>query len=347
MFTTAELDNYVSQAAHDYLKGGIALNTSIEKIASQHGLNRDQISRVVEGANTEVYVQLFNQATDKYVSFDNADAEKVASAVFSTEKTAEVLGDDYEVAPMQEVLQEKVAALEELPIEKTPAELENELHKFASIDDRLHDSMYEVDVRFQEREREIYSLIKQAVLGGTPFGDISKAISIAYDSPIVTSVMSEVQEKLAEEIYPSKLVLEATSHGSVNREHPILKTAGVLLSDANEFVVLQNKRVDVETEVEKLAGNAATKYLSNVWKALRGGKVPTRRISAKAQKAVKVVTPPAPPPQPPPEASKLKKGLLIGGLGFASGMGFKTHVDNVKATQDNMSMGQIPPRYVR
>jgi hypothetical protein len=334
MFTTAELDSYVSQAAHDYLKGGIALNTSIEKIASQHGLNRDQISRVVEGANTEVYVQLFNQTTDKYVSFDNADAEKIASVIFSTEKTAEILGDDYEVAPAQEILQEKVATLEEVPLEKTPTELENELHKLAGVDDRLYDSLYEVDVRFQEREREMYSLVKQAVLSGTPFGDISKAVSVAYDSPIVVSVMSDVQEKLAEEIYPSKLALEATSHGSVNREHPILKIAGALISDANEFVVLQNKRVDVEIEVEKIASGVETKYLANVWRALQRGKA----VALRKHAAV---------PAAPSVMSGVKKGLLIGGLGFAGGMGFKTHIDNVKTTQDNMPMGQIPPRYVR
>ena len=104
MFTTAELDNYINEAANSYLKQNVPLNDTITKLASSNGLNRDQVARVVEGANTEVYIQLMNQSDDKYVQFENASAEKVAEVLFGTEKVAEIATDDYANAPEDELV---------------------------------------------------------------------------------------------------------------------------------------------------------------------------------------------------------------------------------------------------
>ena len=152
MMTTADLDLYVKTAAQDYLTKNVSLNDSITKIASTHGLNREQINRVVEGANTETYVQLFNQSKDKYIQFDNADSEKVASVVLSeAPKTAAISTVDYETST-EEIFQIKTGAVvhnePEAPIANPTYEL-HDYYTLAALQTQMEHRIGEIDVRYQ------------------------------------------------------------------------------------------------------------------------------------------------------------------------------------------------------
>lgn len=263
--TIIDVDNWSKLAAKEYLTTGKALNESIEKIASDHGLNRDQLSRVVEAANTEVYVQMFNQAQDKYIEFQSADAEKIAERMFGVEKVSQVSETDYLVPPeeiYEEVEMLKAASAEE-PINKTNTEDLHEYYKIAALETRLGQSLDEVEIKYQHDSAILYSMIKQAVLGGTSFGDIERALTSVYDDPVVQVNLKEAQEKLAAEVFPRKLDVEAHSVGTVNLENPLVKQASILLKHAQDFKNLKSKHAEAtEQLVEHLKTSGVLKPLA-------------------------------------------------------------------------------------
>lgn len=252
-----DVDNWSKDAVKQYLTSNVPLNDSIEKIASQQGLNKDQISRLVEAANTDTYVQLFNQSDDKYITYDTADAEKIAERIFGTTKTAEVALDDYQEPPVRNMLEVNVST--EIPMEKgaeyQPATTTNEeLHEYykvAALESRMAEKMDEIEVAFQKDNSILSSLIKQAVLGGTSFGDIEKAVTTVYDSPVVKVGLQEAQTKLASELYPKPLNTTITDFGTVNLENPIVKQAGLLLKHAEEFKKLKSKHAETKDKVQE------------------------------------------------------------------------------------------------
>ena len=325
MFSTDAMDRYIEQSATAYLKEKTPLNETITKIASANGLNRDQIARVVEGANTEVYVQLMNQSTDKYINFETADATKVASAVHGTEKTAEIITADYDVPPPGETpagsFIEKIAS-EEVRTDHTT--VHNQAIKLAGLDEQISNSLDEVDVRFQQNSDVLYHLVKQAYLGGTSFGDIRSAVTTVYDSPVINVVLKDCQEKLAAEINPKPIVMTVQNHGSVNSDNPIIKQAGIIAQDVQEFKILREKRAEVfagmKTCVEKFP---ETKHLLK---------------SAAGSAATGVLE---------SGVSKLKKGVAIGGIGLLGGIGLEHHINTYKKNQANMPMSGVTPQFAR
>lgn len=251
-----DVDNWSKDAVKQYLTSKVPLNDSIEKIASEQGLNKDQISRLVEAANTDTYVQLFNQADDKYITYETADAEKIAERIFGTEKTAEVALDDYQEPPVRNELEVSIDT--PLPMEKsaeyqpttTTNEELHEYYKVAALESRMAEKMDEIEVAFQKDSSILSSLIKQAVLGGTSYGDIEKAVTTVYDSPVVRVSLQETQTKLAQELYPKQLNTAITDFGTVNLENPIVKQAGLLLKHAEEYKKLKSKHAETKDKVQ-------------------------------------------------------------------------------------------------
>lgn len=268
--TTADLDQYTKTVAQDYIKNSVALNDSITKIASTHGLNREQINRIVEAANTEVYVQLFNQSADKYVQFENADSEKIASVVFSdTPKVAETSISDYETSP-EETYREKTGSVFNTNPEeevKKPTEELNTYYKLAALQTQIENSMNELNVHYQSAVDTLYSMVKQAVLGGTPYGDIHKAITSVYPQPVVEVSMDEVQEKLATEMPLRKFEKTSEQIGTVNQENPLIKQAATLVKYAQEFITLRDKQTETTNELVNHIKSASVFQVKNAgWK---------------------------------------------------------------------------------
>jgi hypothetical protein len=329
MFTTDAMDRYIEESARAFLKGQKPLNETITKIASEHGLNRDQISRVVEGANTEVYVQLANQSSDKYVNFEVADTTKIASAVHGIEKQAEIITADYDVPPSEDTLEgsflDKVAS-EEVRLDATA--VHNQAIKLAGLDEQLTNSLEEVDVRFQQNSEVMYHLVKQAYLAGTSFGDIKTAIQTVYDSPVVAVVLDDCREKLAEEIYPKQIVMDSKNHGSVNSENPIIKQAGLITKDVQEFKTLREKIAEVHAGIMSCIQRfPETKHLLKSAAPI----TPTGETISAMEKGI----------------SKAKKLALVGGVGVLGGIGLEHHMNTYRKQQSAMPMTGVSPQFAR
>lgn len=256
--TIIDVDSWSKSAAKEYLTTGKPLNDSIEKIASDNGLNKDQINRVVEAANTEVYIQMFNQAQDKYVEFQSADSEKVAERLFGVEKISQAQDDDYEYAPSYtyaiqderaDAILTKVAEVKQE--NTTDTEALHQYYKLAALETRLKQSMDEIEVNYQHDASVLFSMVKQAVLGGASFGDVEKALTSVYEDKVVKINLNEIHEKLASELYPRAFDVEVHSVGTVNLENPLVKQAGLLLKHAQDFKNLKSKHAETTEHLKE------------------------------------------------------------------------------------------------
>lgn len=87
-------------AARKYIKERVPLNESIVKIAQEEqALNPEHIKRIVEMANTDVYLHLHGNEKDKNVVFDVANPHTILEELGTTEKRAEYDLSDYRTAP--------------------------------------------------------------------------------------------------------------------------------------------------------------------------------------------------------------------------------------------------------
>ena len=315
MMTTADLDLYITTATHDYISKGIKLNDSITKLASDHGLNREQINRVVEGANTQTYVQLFNQSKDKYIQFDNADSEKIASvALTDAPKTAEVTTTDYETSP-DAVLHEKIGTVFNTPAEEPHSTVGDDLntyYKLSALQTQLENTMVEVDMKFQHEADVMYSMVKQAVLEGTPFGDVYKAVTSVYPDPVVNASFIDIGNRLTQEMPTRNFEKTSSVIGSVNKDNTIVKQAELLTKYAQEYFTLRDKTKE------------ATANLINHVKEAGAFK----NLRASFKKTPKTLA-------------------LAGGLGFVAGSTLTKHIDETEQRNANSPLSSIPAQYQR
>jgi hypothetical protein len=272
--TIIDVETWSKAVAKEYLTTGKPMNESIEKLASDQGLNKDQVSRVVEAANTEVYVQMFNQTPDKYVQYAPADTEKIAEKLFGTEKVSEVSDSDYQEPPTNipelDITTPLTKIAEVEPDNVTNTEALHEYYKLAALDTRLAQSLDEVEMHYQQDAAILYSMIKQAVLSGTSFGNLERALTSLYEDQVVKINVAEAQEKLAQEIFPRKLDMSVSNVGTVNTENPLVKQAGLLLKHAADFKNLKAKRAEIR---EKAKTHTKEGTVANVLKGVAAGTV--------------------------------------------------------------------------
>jgi hypothetical protein len=77
------------KAAAMFLTDKTPMNTSIANLVKEASLNEEQVKRVVEFANNEVFSELFRQDYDKNIAFPVADPGKVLDLIGKpVEKTA-------------------------------------------------------------------------------------------------------------------------------------------------------------------------------------------------------------------------------------------------------------------
>jgi hypothetical protein len=262
MVSTNTLELFAKQAAIDYLKDKKSLNESIIKIASDNGLNREQIARVVEAANTDVYINLFNKSNDKYVQYEVADPAVIQSNLSNT-KVAEVSDDasDYYDAPGYETPEivpiEKTSELKEQPTDNTISnETLKDYYRFKAAEANLTGLLIEGQQLFAQESSHLCAMIKQAVLGGTSYNDICTALSINND-PVFTETLKAIEVELTPNMPIGSLTKTATTlTHPVNVKHPLVQQSLKLVKIANEYKTVQEKleQLNQEWAMYKISG---------------------------------------------------------------------------------------------
>ena len=101
--------NWIHRAVEDYMRYNTDPNQNIAKVAQQYDLNDQQIRRLVEETNVQIYLQKYAGVKTKdvrRVEFELADFNKIASALGKTPTTE----DAEKAANIADVLIEKAAS---------------------------------------------------------------------------------------------------------------------------------------------------------------------------------------------------------------------------------------------
>lgn len=188
-----ELDKLGVLLAKDFLENNISLNEGLKKVAGDNGLNKQQLQRVAESANVNTYLGLIKVAKDRYLKFDVADANKVyeelvkeghseqiideyeidnsdidVKDIFSLYRTASNLSED----EFKDLLDENLKSYNTPAFKKAASYLPGVVEFLDyNLTDKRGSFLYNVE--------KAEKLVKQELLKGTSFEDISNVIKTA------------------------------------------------------------------------------------------------------------------------------------------------------------------------
>lgn len=182
MYSASELHKLGKAISHSYLEGDTDLTEGLQKAASMHNLNEQQIKRVAETANVETYVSLLKTADDKYIEFNLADAQKVQPKQSSTEKTSYI--NDYESSPEYKFDAQKLFPGLDLSesTEKTASVEENTVkyaQQMRGTIDFLINALSDEVMNYQSNLSKVAYMTKQAYLQDSAMSQYYTAIDMA------------------------------------------------------------------------------------------------------------------------------------------------------------------------
>jgi hypothetical protein len=257
--TNEQIEYFGKEAAKTYIEEGTDLNNTITKIAEEHALNRHEIDRVVEAANTSTYLSMFSNLDDKYIEFPVADSEKVAEYLHPT--APEDNFSDYEEPPEKEY--EEISIFPVEGAEKTSSVQEenhfssDNLHfrqraKYA--EQQLVENISLTENAFSEETENLYQMVKQAVLSGIRFGHVKAAMEQHSPGIFIEKFSELAKEKLKEE--DRRLDLSDTEEklGTVNKHNEIILQLNKLASIYDEVIDYNEKLASLGTQMVKKFG---------------------------------------------------------------------------------------------
>ena len=315
--TNEQIDYFGKETAKIYIEEGVDLNSTITKIAEEHALNRYEIDRIVEAANTSTYLSMFSNLDDKYIEFPVANAEKVAE--YLSPSTDVDSFSDYNEPPEKDHAEIPIFPVES--VEKiSSVQDENQFsadnlrfrQRAKYAERQLIDKISLAENAFSEETENLYQLVKQAVLTGIRFGHIKTAME-QHSPGIFTEKFSELaKEKLKKE--DRRLDLSDTKEklGTVNKNNEILQQINKLAIIYNEAIDYNEKLASLATQIVKRLGTGLT---STVRGALRFG-------------------------------TKFPKITMFGGvLGTAGATGLAYKAGKTKAEYETSAIRTIPESY--
>jgi hypothetical protein len=246
------LDYLAKEASVNFISNNIPLNDSIAKLAEDNALNRDQINRVVESANTSTYLSLFKKSDDKYIEFPVADSEKVAELLDKAPEDISELSD-YDIPPDTELQDMEIfPVLEDAGVEKVSSvsdkELLNEIHKIQYADKLITEKLGECKYSFEKEAASLYDMVKQAVLSGESFGHIKLAMNRHLPGNITNKITEDFEYRLKHDDRLFNLnteVNEKLASLPINEDSELLKQLTKVHEITDEYETWLDKKASV------------------------------------------------------------------------------------------------------
>lgn len=266
--TSYEIDLLAKEASEKFLKNKIPLDETISKMASERDLNFEQVQRVAEEANTGVYLNLFNSAKpdNRYVEFDVASVQKIASTLKDKTKIAGLIGglprfSDYFLPPQTSYIpapaqaradSEKLASIIETAKETAPplqgehAAKFQELHKQAQ--DKLYqNAVYEIGFKLEKHANQILDIAKQDILSKS---GRYEELELVFKEALIS------RPKIAEHLLKQLPQPDVTTKvaGVVNKKHAFYKEVEKLAELFDEY---DSAKENPKLAHKKIAASAA------------------------------------------------------------------------------------------
>jgi len=243
MLTASELQKIGEEVSSNFVTNGISLTSGLKKVASDRGLNKQQISRAAEVANTATYLKMIKTAKDKYVEFPLADPAAVyANIEESLAKKASGNNSDYASPPCSIKDRNpfklfKVATEDPLEEEKKKEAIKTSVKKEATVlkakIDFVTNHIQEKLANFEKDYEELFFLTKQAVLQNIPFSHPETIIKTAGEI-ISESLITDFKQRLTR-VAPH-ISLDDEKVAQVKRDGAQLGIPDVLTPDKNSAI---------------------------------------------------------------------------------------------------------------
>lgn len=269
MIDSRELEKLGEHISKDYIQKHISLNDGLRKVAAEHGLNKQQLNRVAETANVKTYLTLIKTSADKYLKFDLADAKNTHKDIVKEGKVEVPMYDyeldesDIDVSGIFELYKRAEVSLH------TDTEIENIIKfrnslKFSDgefkknsiylqgVVEYLDDNFVQTQGSFTTNVESLQTLIKQAVLEGLPFKDISGILKTAAECT-GEALIELYRERLADRMTHIDFdKQEEFSSSFPNTESNIYKLASIIESDFAHALRLEETYKTYRGEYDKL-----------------------------------------------------------------------------------------------
>jgi len=269
--------DFAKEAARNFLKDKVPLNSSIVKIAQAENLTPEAVSLVVADANKAVHESLFKVASDKYIDFDLADPKQVLDELQGneTEKTASVFDKDYQSPPSysESTAFEKTASFGE-HYSGHKMTLKQEAHyameKLSHRASRLDDDILVLNSKIASQEHSFIKIARNMLLT-QDFSDRPKAfpflLKFAMDAglakqqakTLVTKLAHVMQqqgviEKTAASEAPESLISDEVAKTTkvTNGDHPLYILINTLGSDYDRRDMLDRDANITKTKLKDL-----------------------------------------------------------------------------------------------
>lgn len=285
-----QLEMMGKQAANMYLDGGTPLNKAIVKVASDYSdINGEQIKRIVEFANTAVYLAKHDQsktagANSSYPQFPLADAGSIIQEMSGTKMNAQPERDpDYSfAAPKKEKMasakadsllsdlfgasKEKTASAD-YSKESVVTDVMNTKDTLVGMREHLAAAEERLDLQQKEAQADYYHTVKSHLLGGGDFVDVMVAANSTIsketpdrDAKIASAIVPIVQRLAQEKIASSQALkqgvrnMEKVAHRVVNQAHPLVTGFATILDYNQEMRKVAMALEDVEKQLTQVQG---------------------------------------------------------------------------------------------
>jgi hypothetical protein len=280
------------QAANLYLDEGIPLNDGIARIAGEHpDISAEQIKRIVEFANTAVYLAKHDQNKNagreySYPQFELADAGRIIQDLSDGARPTIVTKTDIDYA--RQAKKEKLSSpeLESALIGLFKTSSGESEEKDYSPDTVVHELMAAKDLLvglrdnigdlynqheglFKEAASDFYNNVKTYLLDGGSFGEVVAALgTVANDDdlklhlePVVARL---IREKVAsvQELKKQYSEVEKIAHRTVDPEHPIILSYSAMVLAGEELQKTAAALEEVGTELNTLNGFIKEAYFT-------------------------------------------------------------------------------------
>lgn len=269
------------EAATALLTKSIPLNESIAKLAGAHpDFSAEQVKRVVESANTAVYLAMHDKnktagAGSSYPQFELADAGRIIQNMSSGSKPTVVTQTDLDYASLptrkdkissadsDAIIDEmfktsskdlgytKDSVLDEvMAVKQDLVDLSNNLRSTGERFDLLH----------KEASEDYYQQVKAHLLGDGSFSDVIVAArSTGIDNEKLASAMKPVitrllKEKIAsaERLQEGSTGISKVAHRVVNDAHPLVTSFSAVILSSDEIEKIAVGLDDVETQLKRV-----------------------------------------------------------------------------------------------
>lgn len=267
-------------AARRYIRDRVPLNESIIKIAhDEQSLNPEHIKRIVEMANTDVYLHLHGNERDKNVYFDVANPHTILEKLGSIEKKAEYDLSDYRTSPSK-ARAIKLASLpwidEELEQDTTTylrhADPRNDLldlnEKLHSAKDQLLSERENTAYKMKTAYNKLYNAVKSELRDGQISEDSDERPTFSNIAQVMSTV-SNSELGVLEPIATNLMKEKVASFEQLNQNFK--KVAGVLINPENPIVKHFSEYVKLASYTRELteAISIATANISQVEDLIR------------------------------------------------------------------------------